>query len=124
MFHTLGYSMTSYNSIRIAPGYVVGTPGLSLLALLFIVFVFFNFILSPSNNYPVAVDKIKKRFGQLAKFITAHMRALVAIPKLGLDRASLREFVDYLESHIRDLAALSKKTDSYGNLLVCVHHLE
>lgn len=77
--------------------------------------------LVPSNdNYVVAVDLLKKRFGQPAKIIMAHMRALVALPKPGTDRVSLRKFVDNLESHIRGLDALRKKTESYGDLLVCI----
>ncbi|XP_045023635.1 uncharacterized protein LOC123468017 [Daphnia magna] len=58
--------------------------------------------------------------GQPAKIIMAHMRALVALPKPGTDRASLRKFVDSLESHIRGLEALNKTPDSYGDLLVCI----
>ncbi|KZS02076.1 Uncharacterized protein APZ42_001028, partial [Daphnia magna] len=77
--------------------------------------------LVPSNdNYVVAVDLLKKRFGQPAKIIMAHMRALVALTKPGTDRVSLRKFVDNLESHIRGLDALRKKTESYGDLLVCI----
>jgi hypothetical protein len=77
--------------------------------------------LVPTNdNYTVAIDLLKKRFGQPAKIIMAHMRALVALPKLGTDRASIRKFVDSLESHIRGLEALRKTPDSYGDLLVCI----
>lgn len=47
--------------------------------------------LVPSNdNYTVAVALLKKRFGQPAEIIMAHMRALVALPKPGNDRNSLR----------------------------------
>jgi hypothetical protein len=75
----------------------------------------------PSNdNYTVAVDLLKKRFGQPAKIIMAHMRALTSLPNPGTDRVSLRKFVDCLESHIRGLEALNKKPDSYGDLLVCI----
>jgi hypothetical protein len=77
--------------------------------------------LVPTNdNYIVAIDLLKKRFGQPAKIIMAHMRALVALPKPGTDRASLRKFVDSLELHIRGLEALRKTPDSYGDLLVCI----
>ena len=77
--------------------------------------------LVPSNdNYTVAVALLRKRFGQPAKIIMAHMRALVALPKPGIDRNSLRKFVDALESHVRGLEALNKMPDSYGDLLVCI----
>lgn len=77
--------------------------------------------LVPTNdNYIVAIDLLKKRFGQPAKTIMAHMQALVALPKPETDRASLRKFVDSLESHIRGLEALKKTPDSYGDLLVCI----
>ncbi len=46
--------------------------------------------LVPSNdNYTVAVALMKKRFGQPAKIIMAHMRALVTLLKPGTDRNSL-----------------------------------
>jgi hypothetical protein len=77
--------------------------------------------LVPSNdNYTVVVDLLKKRFGQPAKIIMARMRALVALPKPGIDRNSLRKFVDALESHICGLEALHKMPYSYGDLLVCI----
>ncbi len=50
----------------------------------------------------------------------AHMRALTLLPNPGIDRVSLRKFVDCLESHIRCLEALNKKPDSCGDLLVCI----
>jgi hypothetical protein len=75
----------------------------------------------PSNdNYTFAVDLLKKCFGQPAKIIMAHMRALTSFPNPGTDRVSLRKYVDCLESHIRGLEALNKKPDSYGDLLVCI----
>ncbi|EFX73450.1 hypothetical protein DAPPUDRAFT_253081 [Daphnia pulex] len=73
--------------------------------------------LVPSNdNYTVAVDLLKKRFGQPAKIINKKL----SLPNPGTDRVSLRKFVDCLESHIRGLEALNKKPDSYGDLLVCI----
>ncbi len=79
------------------------------------------FGLVPSNDhYTVAIDLLKKCFGQPAKIIMAHMQALTSLPNPGTDRVSLRKFVDCLESHIRGLEALNKKPDSYGDLLVCI----
>ncbi|EFX60250.1 hypothetical protein DAPPUDRAFT_278468 [Daphnia pulex] len=79
--------------------------------------------LVPSNdNYTVAVDLLKKRFGQPAKIIMAHMRALTSLPSPNTDRVSLRKFIDCLESHIRGLEALNKKPDSYGDLLVWTNY--
>ncbi|XP_046438873.1 uncharacterized protein LOC124190290 [Daphnia pulex] len=65
-----------------------------------------------NDNYTVAVDLLKKCFGQPAKTIMAHMRALTSLPNPGTDRVSLRKYVDCLESHIRGLEALNKKPDS------------
>ncbi|XP_057377031.1 uncharacterized protein LOC130698388 [Daphnia carinata] len=77
--------------------------------------------LTPNNaNHPKAVDLLKERFGQPHKIIMAHMRAFLSLPKPGLDKTSLRRFVDNLEANIRGLEALGKGMDSYGDLLVCI----
>ena len=63
---------------------------------------------------------LQARFGQPAKIQRAHLRALVNLMKPNDTLPSLRKFLDTLESHIRELDALGKKTDSYGDLLVCI----
>ena len=71
-----------------------------------------------SANYDHAVSLLRERFGQSHKIISAHMQALLDIPKPVISLSSLRLFQDSVESHIRGLAALGKSEESYGALLV------
>ena len=75
-------------------------------------------LLLTSANYDHAVTLLQERFGQSHKIVSAHMQALLDIPKPVNSLSSLRLFYDSVESHIRGLAALGKSEDSYGALLV------
>ena len=78
--------------------------------------------LAPTNeNYKVAIDILKERFGQPKKVQAAHMRALYTIEKPNDSRASLSQFADRVESLIRGLEALKVKLcGPAGDLLVCI----
>ncbi|XP_061184416.1 uncharacterized protein LOC133192421 [Saccostrea echinata] len=52
-------------------------------------------------NYETAIDLLKERFGQPQKIINAHMRALIELPAPRNDAISLRNFGDFLESHLK-----------------------
>ncbi|XP_057378535.1 uncharacterized protein LOC130700500 [Daphnia carinata] len=76
--------------------------------------------LTPNNaNHPKAVDLLKSVSDNRTRssWLTC---ALLSLPKPGLDKTSLRRFVDNLEANIRGLEALGKGMDSYGDLLVCI----
>lgn len=77
--------------------------------------------LKPSNeNYPVLVNLLTERFGNIPKITAAYMRALYTLSKPEGHLKSLRLFYDSLESYVRGLEALGKAPDPYGDLLVCI----
>ncbi|XP_061173695.1 uncharacterized protein LOC133182864 [Saccostrea echinata] len=71
-------------------------------------------------NYETAIDLLKERFGQPQKIINAHMRALIELPAPRNDATSLRNYGDFLESHVRSLECLGQRQEMFGALLIPV----
>ena len=71
-----------------------------------------------NNNYKLAVDLLKTRFGEPQKIINNHMQALLNLPNTSNDLTNLQQFHESMETHVRGLASLGKSHESYGDLLV------
>ena len=73
-----------------------------------------------STNYEKAVELLKERFGNTQTLISAHMDALVRIPRVEniAHVTKLRAMYDTLESGIRNLNDLKVSTSTYGSLLI------
>ena len=71
-------------------------------------------------NYKVAVDLLKKRFGNVDVVINSHMDRLLKLPQLNNsnDVRKLRVLYDSIEAHVRGLQALDVTSESYGKLVV------
>ena len=65
-----------------------------------------------SANYAKCIQLLKERFAQPHKIINAHMEALLSIPSPIDHLNSLRLFYDSVETHIRGLKSLGKKTET------------
>ena len=70
------------------------------------------------KNYEHSVALLKDRFGQPYKLVSAHMDALMNLPKPANNLASLQAFHDKLESHMRALQSLRKSRDSYCGVVL------
>ncbi|MEE4247170.1 MAG: DUF1759 domain-containing protein [Kangiellaceae bacterium] len=69
-------------------------------------------------NYASAVELLKERFGRKEKIVFMHVQELLnAEAPQQTDPAALWKFYDFLQSHIRSLAALDIRGDQYGVLL-------
>ena len=67
-----------------------------------------------SNNYKIAIDLLKSRFGSTNRVIRAHVRALLSLNKPNIKSAcSLNSFVDSVKRHMRGLESLSVASDNY-----------
>ena len=71
-----------------------------------------------NTNYIQAVDLLKTRFGEPQNIISTHMQALLNLPRPTSKLSSLRQFYDFMKTHVRGLTSLGKSQDSYGDLLV------
>ena len=71
-----------------------------------------------SANYAKSVQLLKERFAQPHKIINAQTEALLILPSPTDNLSSLRLFYDSVETHIRGLESLGKKTETYGDILV------
>ena len=71
-----------------------------------------------SANYAKSIQLLKDRFAQPHKIINAHMEALLNLPSPTNHLSRLRLFYDSVETHIRGLESLGKKTETYGDILV------
>ena len=71
------------------------------------------------SNYSIAVEILRKRFGDKEKSIAAHMDSLMSLESVASDHhtVELRHLYDKTESSIRSLTALGVTVDSYGALL-------
>ena len=71
-------------------------------------------------NYKVAVDLLKKRFGNVDVAINSHINRLLKLPQLNNsnDVRKLRVLYDSIEAHVRGLQALDVTNESYGKLMV------
>ena len=61
-------------------------------------------------NYPVAVDILRKRFGDKQRIIDAHNQALMDLPAASTS-SSLKSVFDTIEKHFRCLEALQQNTE-------------
>ncbi|XP_065883974.1 uncharacterized protein [Dysidea avara] len=68
-------------------------------------------------NYNHSVTLLKERYGQSQKIISAHIQALLDLPKPSNKLASLRFFHDTVETHVRCLESLGKSPESLDTLL-------
>ena len=73
-------------------------------------------------NYPEAVTKLKKRFGNTQVIVDRHMEALLNLPSVHnhLDLEGLRRLVDKVETNIAGLRALGKDEPSYSGVVTSV----
>ena len=73
-----------------------------------------------ADNYKVAVDILKDRFGKPQLLISNYMDALLKLPSINSvhETKKLRELYDKIEINIRGLNALGVESQSFGNLLV------
>ena len=74
------------------------------------------------DNYKVAVDLLRERYGNKKVIISSHMESLLKLPRVNFvsDIKRVRMVYDQIEIKIRSLQALGIKAESYGNLLIPV----
>ncbi len=74
------------------------------------------------NNYQIAVDLLKGRFGQRQMVLNSHIDALLKIDPVNKNANiyDLRKFYDSIETHGRGLQALKVDPKTYGTVLVNV----
>ncbi|XP_074661833.1 uncharacterized protein LOC141914509 [Tubulanus polymorphus] len=77
-------------------------------------------ISTSADNYTIAVDLLKSRFGETSRLISAYMKALLELTEPSNTAASIRAFYDKLILYVRSLEGLGKTPDSYGELLIPV----
>ena len=71
-----------------------------------------------NDNYENALKLLKDRYGNNQIIISAHMNALVKLPKVrNNDIRGLRKFYDDIESNIRSLSSLGIETITHGTLI-------
>ena len=75
-----------------------------------------------NDNYEVAVNVLKQRFGQRQDILNAHMDALLYINTVhkNAEISELRKFYDTVETHSRGLQSLGVDEQAYGTVLVNV----
>ena len=74
-----------------------------------------------SKNYEEAKQLLKERFGNPQVIISAHMNALLKLPKLNNDSVSrLSSFYNTIESNIRSLLTMGLNPSHYDPLLIPV----
>ena len=74
------------------------------------------------DNYNVAVDLLRERYGNKQVIISSHMESLLKLPRVNFvsDIKRVRMVYDQIEIKIRSLQALGIKAESYGSLLIPV----
>ena len=74
------------------------------------------------DNYKVAVDLQRERYGNKQVIISSHMESLLKLPRVNfaLDIKHVCMVYDQIEIKIRSLQALGIKAESYGSLLIPV----
>ena len=70
-------------------------------------------------NYAEAVSTLKKRFGGTQQIISKHMEALLQVEAVSSSQnvKALRRLFDNISSHMRSLASLKVREETYGSLL-------
>jgi len=70
------------------------------------------------NNYSVAVELLKNRYGSKKRVLRMHIRSLLSLQTPNIKSApSLRSFVDNVNKHVRGLESLEIASDSYDIIL-------
>ena len=74
------------------------------------------------DNYKVAVDLLRERYGNKQVIISSHMESWLKLPRVNFasDIKRVRMVYDQIEIKIRSLQALGIKAESYGSLLIPV----
>ena len=74
------------------------------------------------DNYKIAVDILKSRFGKVDLIVSAHTDALVglAAASSSYDIRKLRFIFDSVEKNVRQLQTLEISSSTYGTILVLV----
>ena len=71
-----------------------------------------------NDNYENALKLLKYRYENNQVIISAHMNALVKLPKVrNNDIHGLRKLYDYIESNIRNLLSPGIETSTHGTLI-------
>ena len=61
-----------------------------------------------NDNYLVALDLLKERFGDVQTIVDAHYVALINLPAASTESSSLRTLYDTMEQQFRSLEALGQ----------------
>jgi len=69
-------------------------------------------------NYEQSISLLESRFGKKQRIIHVHIQALVDLPLPSNTAASLRQFYDSIECHIRGLQSLGKSMEPFGDFLI------
>ena len=74
------------------------------------------------DNYKIAVDILKSRFGKVDLIVSAHMDALVGLAAASSshDIRKVRLIYDSIEKNVRQLQNLGISSSAYGTILVPV----
>ena len=74
------------------------------------------------ENYKIAVDLLRERYGNKQVIISSHMDSLLKLPRVTLasDIKRVRDVYDKIEINVRSLQALGIKSEMYGSLLIPV----
>ena len=65
-----------------------------------------------NENYQIAVDLLRKRFGDLQTVIDAHYSGLSHLPRSSFQVHQLRQTYDSMENHIRSLQAIGENIEN------------
>ena len=73
------------------------------------------------ENYQIAVDILKQRYGNTQVVISAHMDEMLKLPDCSSGKVhDLRKVYDKINVNVRGLEALGVKSEQYGSLLIPV----
>ena len=74
------------------------------------------------ENYKIAVDLLRNRYGNKQVIISSHMDLLLKLSRVTLasDIKRVRDVYDKTEINVRSLQALRIKSEMYGSLLIPV----
>ena len=75
-----------------------------------------------ADNYPEAVEVLKRRFGNKQRIIDKHMEVLMSVEAVTYETQlkALRRFYDTIEAQVRGLKAMGVTSETYGGLLSSV----
>ena len=71
------------------------------------------------ENYKVAIDILKQRYGNTQVVISAHMDEMLKLPDCSTGKVrDLRRVYDKINVNVRGLEALGVKSEQYGSLFI------